>query len=585
MTPDAVKCLAEGLVFLRGSSDAVQGCPEDSEFQQTMKDISHIHEYNCYQRYVDDEMAKLDERYHQCLQNGDRREMIRVCGMKQNLSVMNLEMFRMVQERHELQSWLKADANVRSAMWSKVNAQVVILDAHIKRLTEEKKLDKPVVSAADLLLRENQLANARRDMALKSMSETKIQEELKRLRDMHAKEDLKRVPFQYQDVLVQVQFDGFSDANKCTALCVFPTDKSVGDVIKWLFHSVFDMSLLQPFSDTTLPFVLNRNGVLEPERAISSVCSPPTSTIVCRVNVRDSALRELPFRVDIKEAVYLNGFISKLFPTKKITEAEVDRVAQVKQDLEKDKDNAVFLAHLQNHPSFKLAEEVNKRPVSWRFSRADGRLESGQETCDSLRVYLNQGHFDDPAEYGKILKIYEFSFRDSHWQSFTEYSAFLKHINDESITRTFDAIRHTLQATIAAALQTFKEPASALGKEVVFSSQRRGNLGSMMFTLPSLQQVDMQEEQKALIFTDSLAFVDKQRTKKDLPLLFSDAGVTCHVTHNPSFLVEFLFPCFLSFDMISRERKGLQLALEDLIFNFYFKQKLSQPNRLLGSNE
>jgi hypothetical protein len=37
--------------------------------------------------------------------------------------------------------------------------------------------------------------------------------------------------------------------------------------------------------------------------------------------------------------------------------------------------------------------------------------------------------------------------------------------------------------------------------------------------------------------------------------------------------------------MISRERKGLQLALEDLIFNFYFKQKLSQPNRLLGSNE
>jgi hypothetical protein len=578
---DAANCpnrdaLAEGLVFSREcSSFTAANVPDDDGFKQDMEDFIKLRELNSYHTAKTNKMAQLQEKKMHLLQMGSasQMEIDQVCSEIEKLTVMNLEMFRLTQERQNLQRWLDSDENIRNPMYSKVKVKIDLLTKEVERLMEEKILQRPIVSSADQLLREAELAELRLTLKLKQKSQIDIEQAVRSLTQKHAQEDQKRIPFQYEDVLIQVRFDGFPGAESHTALCVFPKEGRVFDIISWLYHRVFDMSVLEePVNDASaLPFSLSRNGVLNPDTLIWSISAPPTSTMTCRVKLRDPSSGRLPFRSQVKGTQELNVCVGKLFPKKKETFAEIERVAKVHEDLMKKVDLALFNKHLENHALFKKAKEAD-RPVLWRFRQHDGKIEEGCMTCDELREVLNQGHFDHPLEYGKILQSYEFSFDGSTWQLFATHTEFLRCINAQAITRTLNAVDTALRATLAATFQTFcsKEPA------VKVDSTQSDTHGTLSVELPSLQDANMLEDKKASIFTELKASVDQKRAGKKLPPLFVD---TCRVCQEPTkpLRVEFRFPSFLSLDLIMHRSAGMQKALETVIFDFYFQQKLVQP--------
>lgn len=569
--------LAEGLLFGSQSSGlGAENAADDGGFKQDMEDFIQLRELNAYHTAKAHKMTQLQEKKARFMQAGgaNQAEIDQVCSEIEKVTVMNLEMFRLTQERQNLQRWLDSDENIRSPLYSKVKVKIDLLTKEVDRLMDEKLLQRPIVSSADQLLREAELGELRKALTLQQKSAIDIEQALKLQMQKYAQEDQKRIPFQYEDVLIQVRFDGFPGAELHTALAVFPKGGRVLDIISWLYHRVFDMSaLVVPVDDASvLPFSLNRNGVLSPETVIGSIAAPPTSRITCRVKLRDPSGARLPFRSQVKGAEELNKWVGKLFPKKKETSAEIERIAKVREDQMKKADLALFDKNLENHALFKKAQGAD-RPVLWRFRLHDGKVEEGSMTCDNLRDVLNQGHFDHPSEYGKILPSYEFSFDGSTWQSFATHAEFLAGINAQAITRTLNAVDTAFRAAVAAAFQTFCRMEPPAFK--VESSQSVTH-GSLSAELPSLPDANMPEDKKGSVFAGLKAAVDQKRVARKLPPLFAD---TCRVCHEPAkpLRVEFHFPRFLSLDLIMRRSEGLQKDLEFVIFDFYFQQKLVQP--------
>lgn len=542
-----------------------------------MEDFIQLRELNAYHTAKAQKMAQLQEKKARLLQaegNANQAEIDQVFSEIERETVANLQMFRLTQERQSLQRWLDSDENIRSPLYSKVKVKIDLVNHQIKeadRLIDEKLLQRPIVSSADQLLREAELGELRKVLTLQQKAPIDIEQAVNLQKQKYAQEDQKRIPVQYEDVLIQVGFDGFPGAELYTALAVFPKGGRVLDIISWLYHRVFDMSVLvAPVDDASvLPFSLIRTGVLSPETVIGSIAAPPTSRMTCRVTLRDPSSDRLPFRTQVKGSDELNKWVGTMFPTKKETSAEIERIAKVREDQMKRADLALFHKNLENHALFKKAQEAD-RPVLWRFRQHDGKVEEGSMTCDNLRDVLNQGHFDHPSEYGKILPSYEFSFDGSTWRSFATHSEFLAGINAQAITRTLNAVDTAFRAAVAAAFQTFCgiEPPALQ----VVSSQSVTH-GSLSAQLPTLPEANMPEDRKASVFAELKAAFDQKRAARKLPPLFAD---TCRVCQEP-FRVEFHFPSFLSLDLIMRRSAGLQKALESVIFDFYFQQKLVLP--------
>ena len=545
---------------------------KDQESQQDMESLLLLQEHNAFVSYTDREMSRLKQEFTSLTASGQsQRKLDVICKRMQELSVMNLELFKLTQDRNRWQAWLDDPSNARKAEWGKVNTRVELLGLQISKFTDEKVRHLPILSAADRKRRQDMEADTRLKMTTHGKSSGDIERALKELQDRWAKEDNERIPFKYEEVLIQVGFDGITNGEMYTALCVLSKHAKVSDLISWLHHRVFDMNALVCDGES-VPFYLTRNGVLLPDSSISSFASPPTAKIMCRVNVREPARSELPFRSEIRGADHFNRSVRDLFPSKKMTVVEENRIARLQQDQRREAASASFHAHLM--PEVRMAAEANT-PVVWRFGGQKGSL-----TCDLLRDYLNQGHFDDCSEYGKILDSYEFSFdAEVTWMSFSSHSQFLKRINEEAILRTLRAVKHTVRATVRAALATFKQP-----EMIEVTVQHGTTVGLLSFALPSLQQGDIRDSQRAQeIFQEQISIADEKRAGRGASRLFTCAPLSsppCRATYDASnipLLVTFTFPSFLNLDLIMRDKGGLQKELEHIIFNFYFEQKLALP--------
>ncbi len=589
------QALGEGLLFglESASSSCAEASPEDNDFKQTMDDLRSLAEYNSYVVQKDGEMRRLKEQLEGMMAcKASQVDIDRKCKEIEVLGVQNLEMFKLAQEVKYWENWLDDPKNIRSALYSKALVKIDLLNQEIKRRGDANRQRMPTVSAAELQVQTAEIQDLKTQLRRKGWSEISVAQEEQKLKAKHAQLNASRVPFQYEDVLISVHFDGFGDAEKHTALCCFPKTCCVSHIIQWLCHRVLDMEALVPIDDAkSLPFSLYRNGLLEPSTPISKVCSPPTSTITCRVKLRESASDRLPFQVQPRGGQYLSDSVKDHFPKLKITDFEADRIAKVKEDLKRKEDRAKYEANVKRHPAFEQANIANK-PVLWRFRKPDGRYDQGSLTCDKLRDFLNQGHFDDATKFGALSPNYSFSFDASNWQNFRTHSEMLRHTNAQATERSLSAVHLTLQATVAAAFQTW--PAASAAAAAAAAAQVRDaqdpdlhiiknkEKGLLSVKLPLLPGIHMATERMAKIFESNKNSVDALRDSKvpKLAPLFCDAAITCRVGRGPDFAsseplpVEFFFPAFLSLDLVMRDKEGLQMALESMIFDFYFQQSL-----------
>jgi len=399
-------------------------------------------------------------------------------------------------------------------------------------------------------------------------------------------------------VLIQVGFDGMPDGEKYTALCVLSKNDKVSDVISWLYRRVFNTDAVAQAAAGSVPFTLYRNGLLLPEVPISAFASPPTAKIMCRVNLPPGS--QPPFRPEIiKGSTEFIHAVRHLFPAKKMTKAEESRIAKLKQDQRRQAALALFQQQLRSHPEVQpevtLAAGANV-DVEWRVEGGGKTEKTGRLTCDQLRDYLNQGHFDDPSEYGKLLGSYQFSFdMGATWMSSLKHSVLLKRINAEALSRCLHAVTHTLRATVRAALLTLDQPATMIDVAInndESSLSSSSPVGSLSFALPLLPQ--LREGMAREKFQEQISLADERRAAKpnatlaESTRLFTSAPPSrpvCDVTHcdatydspQSPLRVTLCFPSFLNLDLIMGDKGGLQKELEHIIFNFYFEQKLAQP--------
>jgi hypothetical protein len=466
---------------------------------------------------------------------GDPSQIVSISSQIEKWEVMNVEVFKLTEDLRRKELWLENPDHWRSAHYSKVAAEIQVLSEDIQK---------------------------------------RIRENIK----------YKPTAMKYEDILIQMRFDGFADAEKYTALAKFPTDALMIDVVSWLRLCVLDMDLLAPADHPEcLPFYLNRNGLLDPKRTISSVCSAPTATITCRLKLRDQAGHALPFACGVKGAEDLNVHVPDLFPKRQFTQEEIEKRAALLKSQIRTHDRATYDRVLQEQLKFQESQAAN-RPVLWRFCKRDGKVEEGRFSCDKLRNFLNQGHFDDPENFGQLLQTYEFSFDGATWSRFPTHSNFLARVNAEATARALDAINCTIQATIAAARLTFRQ----LGVDAQAQVDAAHN--SLSFILPSMPEAMISAADKVVIFNCA---VDEQKKKRleqrtlppfcfhtceARPAESSSNGAGGHMQDAPNHIrVDFTFPSFLSLDLIMREQGGLQLALESVIFDLYFQQKLALP--------
>jgi hypothetical protein len=518
--------IPDGLVFRREQDEQANLVPEDSDFRTSLNDFLQLRELNAFHTSRTEKITTLKTKLDRLKTEGGRPdEIARTSSELEKLGVMNLEVFKLTERRRRLEDWLEDN------IWS---------PDYAKKLAEIKLVEEDIATRTKHLL------------------------------------EYKPTTFYYEDVLVQIRFDGFTGAEHYTAIGSFPTKSSIADIIRWLSMRVLNMGALAAVDSSQLPFSLHRNGLLDPDRRISSVCSPPTATFTCRVQLVNAAIG-LPFQHEVRGAntTIINQFVGKLFPEKKPTPQEIEkrRIKELKEMW--DSDHKSFVQSLDTNPKFAEAQQANK-PVFWRFQKLDAMCDKGEFPCDRLRNFLNQGHFDDPSKFGALLTTYEFSFDGSSWSTFSTHSEFLHRINDEAVTRTLNAVTCTMQAMVDAAFIRF-EPGHNRPVDIKTQTQTQtGSHGSLSFKLPSLRDVRrMTGSDKVRVFNEAIAEQQNDR-KQHPPLFLGNCVVTCDNDDEPV-CVEFTFPTFLPLDLIMSREYGLLLALESIIFNFYFQQKLHQP--------
>lgn len=498
--------------------------PEDSDFRTSLNDFLQLKELNTFHEKRATSMAALKKKLA-TLEKPE--EIARTSSELEKLGVMNLEVFKLTEQKRRLEEWL--EENIWSPDYSKVLAKLNLVELDIKNRT-------------DKLL------------------------------------EYKPTSFHYEDVLVQIHFDGFPDAEHYIALGSFPTRSSIAHIIRWLRMRVLNMGALAAVDSSQLPFSLHRNGLLDPDRLLSSVCSPPTAKFTCRVQLVNAA-SGLPFQHEVRAAntTIINQFVGKLFPEKKPTPQEIEKRSQEELKKMRDCDHKSYVESFNTNPKFAEAQEANQ-PVSWRFHKHDGMCDKGEFSCDRLRNFLNQGHFDDPSKFGALLPTYEFSFDGSSWSPFLTHSEFLDRINHEAITRTLNAVTCTVQAMVDAAFFRFEPGPLGVHSQVDIRTQSQtGARGSLSFKLPSLKHLRrMTGEDKVRVFTEAIAEQQNDRKQHHPPLFLGNCVVT-HDDEDERVCVEFAFPSFLNLDLIMSREYGLLLALESIIFDFYFQQKLVQP--------
>ncbi len=564
-----------------GSVPEAKAGPEHDELKQAVEDLRSLVEFNAYVHAKEVAMSTLKSELHILMASSTRSqvEIDQKCKEIENLTVMNLEAFNIAKELRHWQNWQEDPSNLRSAMWGRVAIKIDLLQQALKDRQRENARRTPTISSDEMAVQLAEIEETKKTMKAMGYGTIKIEEEINKITERHAKDNSTRVPFQYEDVLISVHFDGFEGAGDYVATCTFPKKCHISHVIAWLRHRVLDMGALVPAGDSELPFTLHRLVLLDPDMTVGIVCSAPTSKVTCRVNLTESARGSgrPPFQVEPRVGdKKLDAAVKDLFPKLIQTDHEIGRIQKLKVDTERKKRHAIFFG---NDLPFKRADVAN-RPVRWKFSAPDGRVVEGNSTCDELRLFLNRGHFDDASKFGALLNSYTFSFDGSSYVCFGTHLEMLRHINHQALNRSLNAVRLTLQASAAAAAMTWPDTYNDFNAALASDSEEiregeNGEQGCLSFKLPLLPGKDPVMLKK--IFTDKMASVDRERASKtpQLSPLFCKEAISCNVevaSDSHHLDVEFLFSSFLSLDCILRQKAGLQIVLESMMFDFYFEQ-------------